>query len=147
MEPTAPPGHLLHHTPNRVRSLKKVCFATSDFLTYCLQSVVNSMTPQSLPRSLGKTPREESRSWHPDWEKKSWSDSGLFNWKVTGRILVDAWLDSKKATCPGNVTVDLWPDVTNLDDDERFQTKFKNSRRRWQGKLQQRHRRTVVRTL
>ncbi len=28
---------------------------------------------------------------------------------------------------PGNVTVDLWPDVSELDPDERYATKFKNS--------------------
>lgn len=51
---------------------------------------------------------------------------GWFNCETDGADL--GWThwskDRKKMFGPGNVTVDLWPDMSELDDDERFATGF-----------------------
>ena len=47
-------------------------------------------------------------------------DGAKLSWKHWAR-------DRKKPFGPGNVTVDLWPDVSELDPDERFVTGFKHA--------------------
>ncbi len=46
---------------------------------------------------------------------------------------------------PGNVSVDLWPDVSELDPDERFATKFKHADGRSAEVFSSAHRKTVLR--
>jgi len=54
---------------------------------------------------------------------------GWFNCEGDGAEL--GWThwsrNRRKSFGPGNVTVDLWPDVSELDEDERFLTGFKNA--------------------
>ena len=47
-------------------------------------------------------------------------DGSNFGWKHWSR-------NRNKLFAPGNITIDIWPDVSELDDDELFATGFKNA--------------------
>ena len=51
----------------------------------------------------------------------------------------------RRAPGPGNVTVDLWPDVSELDPDERFATEFRNADGSAAEVFSSAHRKTVAR--
>jgi hypothetical protein len=54
---------------------------------------------------------------------------GWFNCEGDGADLgwTHWWRSQRHAFGPGNVSVDLWPDVSELDEDERFETGFKHA--------------------
>jgi hypothetical protein len=54
---------------------------------------------------------------------------GWFNCEGDGANLgwTHWWRSGREPFGPGNVSVDLWPDVSELDDDERFATRFQHA--------------------
>lgn len=71
---------------------------------------------------------------------------GWFNCEGDGaRLGWKHWARGRRQPGPGNVTVDLWPDVSELDPDERFATQFKHKDGSTAEVFSSAHRKTVVR--
>jgi len=142
--PTARAGHLLPSHPTESVPLKSLLAPLIFYFLFAI--VVNSMDAPVAAEEPRKNTREEADPGTLTG-KVMVGYQGWFNCEGDGQDL--GWTHwartRKKPLGPGNVTVDLWPDVTELDDDERFQTKFKHADGRVAEVFSSGNRKTVVR--
>lgn len=144
-EPNGPVGQLydLSVDPGETNNLYSQHPDIVTRLTSELNHIVDAGQSRNLPQQEGN--QEADRSTLTG--KVMCGYQGWFNCEGDGAEL--GWThwakNSRKLFAPGNVTVDLWPDISEFDADELFETGFENRDGSAAHAFSSRNRKTVLR--